>query len=205
MVNWFSPWNLLSRTQIRLNEPVFSEREDENAYVLTAQEAWKHAVKSFNLHNIALKEIESIGIVNNDGTAFGWRFCMDLLDQQATAVVVWEALRAPQGCVVGTRLRSTASPYPIIGSPIHQIVAHGMGSERLLNAAWKQMRERTQDIPSSFVDSDQVALDAFEAGWVGAYQMQTVEHNQELVWELHHGERKMLRPLSLSTPALMVE
>lgn len=205
MVNWFSPWNLLSRTQIRLNEPVFSEWEDESAHLLTAQEAWTHAVSSFKWHNIALKEIESVGVVNTDGTAFGWRFCADLLDQQATTVVVWEALRARNGCVVGSRLHSTAAPYPVIGSPIHQIVAHGMGSEKLLNAAWKQMRERTQDIPSSFVDSDQVALDAFEAGWVGAYQLQTVEHNQELVWELHHGEHKMFVPLSNSTNPLMVE
>lgn len=205
MVNWFSPWNLLSRTQIRLNEPVFNEREDHSAHLLTAQEAWAHAVASFNWHNIALKEIESIGVVNTDGTAFGWRFCADLLDQQATTVVVWEALRAQNGCVVGSRLHSTASPYPVIGSPIHQIVAHGMGSEKLLNAAWKQMRERTHDIPSSFIDSDQVALDAFEAGWVGAYQLQTVEHNQEVVWEVHHGEHKLFVPLSTSTHALMVE
>lgn len=207
MVNWFSPWNLLSRTHVRLNQPVFKECEDNSACLLTAGEAWNHAVGSFGWDetHVAIKEIESVGGVNTDGTAFSWRFCIDLLDQQATATVVWESLRGAQGCVIGGRLRCTSSPYPVIGSPIHQIVAQGMGSEKLLNAAWQQMRENSSDLPWDFIDSDQVALDAFEQGWVGTYQLRTTEHNNTMVWEVHHNDQRLLFQLSHHAPALQIE
>lgn len=207
MVNWFSPWNLVSRTHVRLNQPVLKEHTDDCPHVLTAQEAWKHIVKNYgwNENSVALKEIESVGVVNNDGTAFGWRFCVDLLDQQGNAVVVWEILREPMGCVVGNRLRCTSTPYPVIGSPIYQVVSHGMGSEKLLDAAWEQMREKSQDLSWDFVDSDQIALEVFEKGWVGSYQLRTAHYQSLAVWEAFHNEQKLMFSLESSSPVLTYE
>lgn len=194
MVNWFSPWNLISRTHVRLNQPVFKEQRNDCPHLLTAQEAWVCVVEHFKWtkEHVALKEVESIGVVNNDGTAFGWRFCLDLLNQQGTAIVVWEALRAPSGCVVGNRLHCTSIPYPAIGSPVYQVVAHGMGGEKLLNAAWKQMRENTQDLPWDFVDSNHIALMVFDKGWVGAYHLRTTTRAASIMWEAYHNEQKLM-------------
>ncbi len=202
MVNWFSPWNLLSRTHVRLNQPVLKEHTDDCPHVLTAQEAWGHIIKNYGWSEIlvALKEIESVGIVNNDGTAFGWRFCVDLLDQQGNAVAIWEALREQKGCVVGNRLRCTCTPYPAIGSPVYQIVSQGMGSEKILDAAWKQMRENSQDLCWNFVDSDQIALELFEKGWVGSYQLRTARYQNVAVWEAFHNEQKLVFSLENSFP-----
>lgn len=207
MVNWFSRWNLLSHTHVRLNQPVFKEQRNDCPHLLTAHEAWVCVTSQFkwNENIAALKDVESIGVVNNDGTAFGWKFCLDLLEQKGTAIVVWEALRAPNGCVVGNRVHCTCIPYPAIGSPIYQTVAHGMGGQNLLESAWKQMREHSQDLPWDFVDSDRIALMVFEKGWVGGYHFRTTNHSKSIMWEVHHNEQKLIFSFENYAPIVILE
>lgn len=205
MVNWLAPWNLLARTHVRLNQPVFKEEKLNEPFLWTAREAWLHSVQAFKWkpENFAVKDIESLGNVNSDGSAFGWRFCVDVLDQQATAVVVWEILQSTEGCPLGSRLRSTLSPYPMVGSPVHRVVAQGYGNERLLNAAWLQMREHAHDIPSNFIDSDQAVLDLFERGWVGPYHLRTTLVHDTLMWEAFHNgktQHTLLIPYTTHAP-----
>lgn len=205
MINWFSPWNLLSRTRVRLHRPEFHENVSEQVvYPMTAREAWAYMCAHLKLvtADVALTQIESITEINNDGTAFGWRFSLDVLSQHAKGTVEWATIRHKNADVGGVKVTHTLAPYPCIGSPVYQVVAHGAGSCHLLDSAWEQMRQKAVDVPVDFVDSNTACLELFEQGMLCPFHLFTNVRHGQCVWEARKGEKTAVAQLCRSPVAV---
>ena len=208
MINWNTAWGKMwIHSPRRLNQPLhLKETHTQGVHVpVSAKEAWQQVLKHWNEGVLgsckALTSIESAGTLFDNGRGTHWHFEVDLLDQSAKATINWSLIwDGVSQKWVATHIEVTAAPYPAIGSPIHRVVALGHGSTRLLEGAWKQMREQSIDISDHFIDTPHVFQQMHIMGktlksshiqaWTGMY-------GGEKYWVVKDAENTHFMPLEV--------
>lgn len=154
MTNWHDSWHhLWFNWGSRLRAPLIDQKEIAFSIPLSAREAFERVwpeIEKFDPES-KLRSIQSEGEVLADGRAHGWAFHVDAINRRAKGVFHWHLSKN------GSEIVRELAPFPAIGSPIHRIVSMGQGGEKMLDAAWKKMREDASDLPIDFEDSTEVA------------------------------------------------
>lgn len=189
MINWFAPWNIswLGFGSGHLKVPENTVHTLPRSTTLSARKALDmiaRFVEEFDKSAI-LRSISAPQGVDEEGKAAAWDFSFDAPTRRAQAIFEWRVLQSPdRHAWHDTQLTCKLMPFPPVASPVHRIVSSGFSSDRLLEGAWKSMRDVAVDMPLDFSDSSEAVAWLKKRGlsWEGMLALHTEVQNERVQW-----------------------